>query len=106
MLAVLGVNPQVLLYAGVGAGFGMLATPAESRGRAVAFFALTTLSGALLAQIAARHFFGSDEMWRNGTGLVMGLVFPALRDRAMHAAPIVLDGLLRRLGLIRDGDGK
>src|SRR5574343_1132825 len=86
-VAALGVHPQVLLYAGVGAGFGMLATRAESRGRAIAYFALTTLAGALIAHILARHFFDSDHLWRNGMALLMGITFPALRERAMTAAP-------------------
>lgn len=103
MLATIGVHPQALLYAGVGAGFGLLLTRAESRARALAFWALTTMAGALLAHIIAANF-GGDGTTRNGVALVLGMVFPALRERAMAMAPSILDAILRRLGITTGGD--
>jgi hypothetical protein len=103
VLNTLGVHPQALLYAGVGAGFGLLLTRAESRARAFAFWALTTLAGALLAHIMAAQV-GGDGATRNGIALVLGMVFPALRERAMALAPTILDAVLRRLGITTGSD--
>lgn len=98
-VAILGVHPQLLMWVAVGAGFGMLATPSESRGRAIATFALTAMAGALLATVVADRWMGGDEQARNLVGLGSGLTFPAIRERAMAAAPIVLDAILKRIGL-------
>jgi hypothetical protein len=98
-VTVLGVPPSTLLAVGCGAGFGMLATESQSRGRAVATFALTTIAGAMISSLLAREAFGGDEQWRNVIGVAVGLTFPAVKERAMLVAPLVLDAVLKRLGV-------
>lgn len=99
IVATLGVPPSTLLAVGCGAGFGMLATESQSRGRAVLRFMLTIMAGAMISSLLAREVFGGDEQWRNVIGVAVGLTFPAIKERAMMLAPQALDFLLKKFGV-------
>ena len=95
----IGVHPTVLIWVVLGSMVGMAATGPLSWWRALAVFIGSVFASALCAQLAARAWFGGDELWRNGIALALGMFFPVIKARIETALPGIIDRLLHRVGL-------
>ena len=95
----MGVQPAVLVWVVLGSMVGMAATGPLSWWRGMIVFVGSVFASALCAQIAARAWFGSDELWRNGMAMALGMFFPLIKARIETALPGIIDRLLHRIGL-------
>jgi len=103
VVATTGVDPQVLIYTGMGATLGMGAAPPAGRFRAVCMFAAVTLLGAALGHFVEHHFYPGELAVRNlSGGVAAALAYPILGAMMANVPPFIasaLDGLLRLLRL-------
>lgn len=98
-VAVLGLEPQALVWGFVGASIGISTAPAAGRMRAIAVFLAVVLAAALLGSWAAEHFFEARGVARNAWCLLLGISFHPLMTVAVQNIPGVFEALLRRLGV-------
>lgn len=99
VMAVLGIEPQALVWGFVGASIGATFAAPSSRWRAVSLFVAVTCSSALLGTLAAAQWLGGTALARNGMALLLGIGFHPLMAAFIANMPSVLDGLLRKVGL-------
>lgn len=96
-VAMLGVEPQTVLYAALGSALGIVGTQPMTRARNVWVFVATVLIGALAATAAARHWFGGDVLLRNLIAVIAAPLYPVVRDRIANRAPSLLDKALDKI---------
>ena len=94
----IGVQPAVLAWVVLGAMVGMATIGPLSWWRGMIVFVGSVFASALCAQLAARAWFGGDELWRNGIALALGMFFPLIKARIETALPGIIDRLLHRVG--------
>lgn len=96
VLNTLGVHPQALLWALIGATLGMSLAPQASRLRAVAVFACVVLSSALLGTWVARTYADASLMAADVVALLMAIAFHPLLIAFLNGAPALLSGWIKR----------
>jgi hypothetical protein len=99
-----GVEPQALIYAGMGATLGMGATPPAGRLRTLCMFLAVTMLCAALGHFVELHFYaGADKFARNLTsGISAALAYIVLGAVMASVPPFIstaFEGVLRKLGL-------
>ena len=97
-LAALGVHPQPLFWALVGATLGMSLAPSAGRVRAFAVFVCVVLASALLGTQAAQAYANASLLAASSGALLTGMFFHPLVIAAMNAAPAFVSGWAQRLG--------
>lgn len=98
-VAMLGVDPQALVWGAVGAAIGLAFATQTGRYRAIALFVAVTMACSLLGTLIADRWFAGAPLWRNGSALLMGIAFHPLLALAMAALPQIFDAALRKVGL-------
>lgn len=98
-LSDLGITAPDLAWAAIGTGLGMVMTPPAGRMRSMALFGGTCFAAALLATIVADLMLSGHRTGRMGCAFVIGLTWPAIQVRLSALAPVLLDAVLRRLGI-------
>jgi hypothetical protein len=104
VLNTLGVHPQALLWALIGATLGMSLAPQASRMRAVAVFACVVLSSALLGTWVARTYADGSLIASDVVALLLAIAFHPLLIAFLNGAPAFLAGWLKRFSA--PGEGK
>ena len=105
VVALIGVEPQVLFWALVGCGLGVPLAPPAGRWRAALTFLLASLASALLGTFMALEFIGPEApaarlaVATKGVTLILGIGFHPLVSVVVGSIPDVWGGLLRRLGV-------
>lgn len=104
VVALIGVEPQVLFWSLVGCGLGIPLAPPAGRARAAITFVLAALASALLGTFTAAEMIGLDapaarlSLATRGLTLVLGIGFHPLMSVVVASIPSIWEGLLRRLG--------
>lgn len=104
VVSLIGVEPQVLFWAMVGAGVGIPFAPPAGRFRAGAVFVLVVLASALLGTWCSLELLTTPAPERQafaskGFSLVLGLAFHPLTSVVVASIPRVWAGLLRKFGV-------
>jgi hypothetical protein len=101
LLSALGIEPQPLLWALIGATLGLTAAPQSSRFRACCVFVCAVLASALLGTWIATALADAStrKLATSGASLVMGALFQPVFTSASAAVPQAVKSLLRRVGL-------
>jgi hypothetical protein len=104
VVALIGVEPQVLFWAVIGCGLGIPLAPPAGRWRAALTFSLAVLASAMLGTVMAAEMVGWDApparvaLITKGLTLVLGWALHPLGAVIVQSIPSVWDGLLRKLG--------
>lgn len=96
LLTALGVHPQPLFWALVGATLGMSLATQASRLRAVLVFACVVLASALLGTWVARSYFDGSLVAADGAALLLAVAFHPLLIAFTSAAPALVSGWIGR----------
>lgn len=99
IVAMLGVEPQALLWASVGAFIGLPIAAQTGRLRAAAVYVAVVLSCALLGTLIAVQVANGAVVARNSAALVLAMGFHPILSAAVGAIPALVDGMLRKAGL-------
>ena len=100
-MAMIGVEPQALFWAFVGAGIGLSWSAATGRARAAAVFVFVVLGAALAGTWAAQLHFAGGAIARNGLACAFAVVaHPALAAFIKQLDPLA-QGLADKLGARR-----
>lgn len=103
MLAMIGVEPQAVVWALVGAVFGSPLAPAAGRYRTVAVFVATVLACALFGTWASEYWHGGGVRARNGWAMGLAVVFHPLITVVVQSVPAVAKALVDALIQARIG---
>lgn len=104
VLALLGVEPQALAWAAVGAIFGAPLAPPAGRVRQVLVFVGVILACALLGTVVAESFaaFGSTR-WRNAWCVILAGLFHPLSARLVKVVPDLVASVLAGIAQRKTG---
>lgn len=94
VVALLGVEPQALAWAMVGAIFGAPLAPPAGRARQVLVFVGVTLASALLGTVTADWLGHASPRWRNAWCMVYAGVFHPLSAAVVAAIPNLVSTML------------
>lgn len=98
-VALLGIEPQSLIWGIVGAILGLPFAAPSSRWRAICVFIAVSLSCALLGTWASARYFDGSMYARNGCTLMLGVIFHPLFAAIVATVPAVIQAFVRsRLG--------
>lgn len=97
-LAVLGVEPQALVYAAMGGFAGMAVAQNLGRWKAVITFACVMCLCAAFGTWCAQHY-GGGMVARNIVAGASAAVFHPLFSVVVQRIPDAFDGFLRKIGL-------
>lgn len=98
-VAAIGVDPQQLVWGGIGSIIGAGMAGEMGRWRAIAVFVAVVLLSALLGTAAAVHWFGGAVLWRNVCSAVCALFFHPLIAAVVGLLPKVLEAALARVAV-------
>jgi hypothetical protein len=104
VMALIGVDPQVLFWAFVGCALGVPLAPQAGRVRAAFTFLLAALASALLGTFMAAEMIGFDApiarlaLATKGLTLILGIAFHPLMTVVVSSIPSIWDGLLKKVG--------
>ncbi len=96
--ATIGVDPQALFWALVGATLGLSVAGTAARLRAIVVYLCVALSSALLGTWLARLHFEADATARNALAALLAIGFHPLANAALTALPSLVAGWAKRLG--------
>lgn len=94
-LSLLGVEPQSLVYAAMGAGIGTTWAPEMPRIRGVVVFVCVICLSALGGTVAALAWSNGAAVWRNLFSGSLAMVFHPLIAGFVTKIPDLWDGLLK-----------
>lgn len=95
ILSAIGVEPQPLFWALIGAVFGMSFAPEAGRLRAVAVFVASIFASALLGSWLA-HYIEATGYARNSMALIVAALFHPLLSATVSQVPAFVAGLAAR----------
>jgi len=98
-VSALGVEPQSLVYATMGAGVGTIAAPALGRIRAIAIFACVVCLCALGGTVLAQEYFADRVLARNLASGGLAAFFHPLFAIALTKLADVVTWCLKRIGV-------
>lgn len=90
-VSMLGVEPQLLVYAACGAFVGLMYAPPAGRWRAIGVFCAVVLLAAAFGHAAAEYWAMTGAGAPRAMAGVVGLVFHPLLGAAVRAIPAVLE---------------
>ena len=94
-LAVIGVEPQALLWGAIGALIGMTLAAPAGRVRAALTLIAVALACAELGTWAAVRYFDAAPIARNGACLVLGILFHPLLAILVGKLPAIVSVVTR-----------
>jgi len=95
VVATIGVEPQTVMWAMVGAVVGVPATAQGGRARAVIVFVAAILACALLGTWASEYWHAGARTPRNSWSLGLALVFHPLLAVVVQAVPSIFQSFIR-----------
>lgn len=102
VFALLGVEPQALVYGVAGCVLGIGLAKPTGMLHAVGVFLAATLACSLFGTVLADQFFGGSKGWRNFLALCFGSGFHIILAQFFAAIPGVMDAIksfvIRRVG--------
>jgi len=98
VLTTLGVEPQALLWGGIGASIGITVAPQTGRVRAVLTFAAVVLLSALFGTYLAYAHLAGSAVARNACAGALGALFHPLFTAAVAGVPSLVSRLTARFG--------
>lgn len=98
ILATLGVEPQALMWGGVGATFGVTLAPPASRMRTALTFCAVVMMAAMFGKWGAHVWWSGSDVARNGMAMVSGLFFHPAFSVAVNLLPRIGEALIARFG--------
>ena len=99
LMAALGIEPQPLFGALVGACLGFSFAAPTGRARAVVVFTSVVLCCSLFGSWLAVRYLGGDPASRTVAACALGIWFHPALNAAIDRLPRAIDALLRRLGV-------
>jgi hypothetical protein len=90
----LGLEPQPVFWALVGAAIGVSAAPASSKARSVILFVTVVLACSLLGSAAAQGLAQGTQIQRNAAACFLAMVFHPLSAAVIQALPGFVNWLL------------
>lgn len=93
-LTALGIHPQPLFWALIGATLGLSLAPKAERLRALAVFVCVVLSSALLGTWAARTYWEGSLLAADGAAWALAVAFHPLLIAFLNAVPALLTSVL------------
>lgn len=103
-VAMLGLEPQALVYGAVGAFIGFALVAQIGRLKAAAVFVPVVLLCALLGTLAAAQWFAGSPhhaLVRNAAAAILGVVFQPLLSALVASIPVIVEGLRNRWGGVK-----
>lgn len=97
-IATLGVEPQALVVAAMGAGAGMAIAPGLGRWRAAITF-ISVISLCAVVGTAIASAYGGGNIARNATSGILAALFHPIVSVIVQRIPEAVDGFMRKLGL-------
>lgn len=94
-VALIGIEPQALVWSLVGAVFGLSFAPPSGRMRAALVFLAVALASALLGTWAADYLHAGSRIARNAWSLGIASAFHPLLAAFVQAVPAALQALIR-----------
>ena len=94
-MALLGIEPQALVWGLVGAVFGLSFAPQSGRVRAALVFIAVAFAAALLGTWAAEFWHAGSRIARNGWAMALAAAFHPLLAAFVQAVPAALQALVR-----------
>lgn len=94
-VALIGIEPQALVWGFVGAVFGLSFAPQSGRVRAALVFVAVAFAAALLGTWAADFWHANSRIARNGWAMALGAAFHPLLAAFVQAVPAALQALVR-----------
>jgi hypothetical protein len=88
------VEPQALVWALVGAIFGLGFAPPAGRVRALLVFVAVVLACALIGTWASEVWFGGAPMARNACAMCAAALFHPVLAAVVQAVPAILQAIL------------
>jgi len=98
VLTTLGVEPQALLWGGIGASIGVTVAPQAGRVRAVLTFAAVVLLSALFGTYLAHEHLAGSTVARNACSAALGCLFHPLFSAAVAGLPTLVAKITDRIG--------
>lgn len=90
VVALLGVEPQAILWATMGSIIGVVLAPKTSTWYAIALFCASTMACALFATGISASYFNGSEMSRNVAAVLLGAAFhPGLKVFIERVADLI-----------------
>ena len=99
VMAMIGVEPQPIFWALIGATFGLSFAAETGRLRSVAIFVCVVLTAALVGSLIAEAYFANSNGWRNSASWLVAAFFHPLFSALAGALPGIVQAGLRRFGL-------
>lgn len=98
-IAAIGIEPQPIFWALIGATFGMSFAAQSGRLRWLAVFVCVVLTAAMAGSLIAESYFSSSNGWRNSLSWLVAAFFHPIFTAMSAAVPIIVQAGLRRLGI-------
>lgn len=94
-VALIGIEPQGVVWSLVGAVFGLSFAPQVGRWRAALLFLAVAFAAALLGTWAADYWHAGSRIARNGWAMALAAAFHPLLAAFVQAVPAALQALVR-----------
>ena len=98
-MAAIGIEPQPIFWALIGATFGLSFAGQAGRLRSVAVFVCVVLTAALVGSFVAEAYFSNGAFARNLASWLVAALFHPLFSQLAAAVPGIVQAGLRRIGL-------
>lgn len=105
-VAVIGVEPQVLVWSFVGAVFGVPFAPPAGRMRSILVFLSTVMACALLGSWAAENWHAGSHRARDAWAMGLGVVFHPLLATLVQMVPSVVQALVQAIVRAKTNGGQ
>lgn len=99
VMSAIGIEPQPIFWALIGATFGLSFAGQTTRVRSIAVFVCVVLTAALVGSLVAEAYFGNSSGWRNSASWLVAAFFHPLFSALAAAVPNIVQAGLRRFGL-------
>jgi hypothetical protein len=94
-MAIIGVEPQAVLWGSIGACVGMTFAAPAGRLRASLMFVAVVLACAELGTWASIRWFDASFIARNSVALVLGMLFHPILAAVVARIPIVVNAIAK-----------
>lgn len=97
VLTTLGVEPQALLWGGIGASIGITVAPQTGRVRSVLTFGAVVMLSAVFGTYLAHVYGSGSSVARNACAAALGAMFHPLFSAAVAGLPNLITRLTDRI---------
>lgn len=99
IFASLGIEPQVLVWALIGASIGLVVTEQKGWVKAVLMFVAVSLACSMLGTFIADEWWKGSHIARNSFALCLAMGFHPLFSAVVTNIPAAISGALKKAGL-------